>query len=91
MAITMDITTIHGLLVEDAYIKIISVKGGKGSGFFISVNFYVDKASADASKVPLQKKTQYLMAYDANAEVNVIKQAYVYLKTLDEFAEAEDA
>jgi hypothetical protein len=69
-----------GITVNGAYLKVWHISGGKteikfGLGYF---------ASADGEM--FDSKT-FEMAYDINGE-NPIKQAYEYLKSLPEFADA---
>jgi hypothetical protein len=81
MALSKTIT-FKGITVNDAYLKVWQIQGDKteinfGLGYF---------ASADSEM--FDSKT-FTMAYDIEGD-NPIKQAYTYLKTLSDFADAGD-
>lgn len=67
---------------EDAYLKVISFSGSKETISFALGTF------KEKDGVLLQKQ-EYVFAIDLDGP-NPIKQAYEYLKTLPEFADATD-
>ena len=83
MAFTQLTTSVHGLNVPDAYHRVENVQlAGKNSIFF-QLRTYKDP----------QKPSFNTTAFDAPYDLegpNPIKQAYLYLKTLPEFADAID-
>lgn len=70
--------------IENAYIKVMEIKGGKTSMRAKVMSF----ASSDANS-PEIDTAFYRFTPDLNGE-NFIRQAYLFLKTLPEFANAED-
>jgi hypothetical protein len=78
------LTDNFGIEVEipNAYIKISKVECTKNQ-----MNFFID-IKQNSSEIPFLNKVEKL-DYDING-VNPIKQAYLYLKTLPEFAGAVD-
>ena len=82
MALTKDISLLNGLAAPRSYIRVSSVQVSKQNGTAV-VNFY-----AEQNKEAFQNKS-YAFAYDLE-NANPIAQAYEHLKTLPEFAGAED-
>lgn len=86
MALEKTITVSDGLgqdaVISNAYIRVDSVSGGKDN-LSILVNSYKDKNLASI-------KTNRFLFQPAMDEKNFISQAYDYLKTLPEFANAKD-
>ena len=86
MALIKQIKTNHGLILENAYIKITKQTGNKDN-INIIVSIFKDKQSSDENKESI---TQYVYNFTPNLEENFIKQGYEYLKTLNEFKNAVD-
>ena len=87
MALEKNIILDVGLEVRNAYIRIDTVSGYKGS-IEISVNTYVSRESFLKGTGYL---TQNLFVFTPSVDVgskNFIKQGYDYLKTLSEFENA---
>lgn len=70
---------------KNCYIKITSISGDKEK-LSINVNFY---ETADKEEIIDKKNYQFTPLIEDNSD-NFIKQGYEYLKTLDEFKDAED-
>lgn len=82
MAITKNIETQFGITIENAYLRIESIEINRD---LMTINL---KKYADKEKSFFAEKN-YTCMYNINGE-NPFKQGYVYLKTLEEFKEAED-
>jgi hypothetical protein len=82
MALTKNVTTNKGLTCTGAYIRAEQISLNK-SGMTVGVSFKVD-----ADSEPFEEKT-FEIPYVMTGE-NPIKQAYIHLKTLPEFADATD-
>ena len=75
-----------GIVVKDAYVKIVSAGSSKTSTN-IRLAYYVDSKQ----EVPFYEH-EYVFKPDMTTEgKNLWEQGYEYLKTLPEFEEAEDA
>jgi hypothetical protein len=75
-------TEIMGLSTKNAYYQVVSVKElGKNGAIAVVHGFTND------SKEHSFYKNEFAFAYDMSGE-NPIKQAYEYIKTLPEFADA---
>lgn len=83
MALKKSITTIHGINIVDAYIRVDGLRLSSKSTIAFNACVY-----ADSSK-PMVDGRQVECAYNINGE-NPIAQAYAHLKTLPEFADAVD-
>lgn len=70
--------------IPNAYIKVMEVKGGK-----TSIRAKVMSFASSDTQSPEIDTVFYRFTPDLNGE-NFIRQAYVFLKTLPEFADAED-
>jgi len=68
------------LIVQDAYLRVDKIEGNK-TVMSCVVNAYSENVIIDTK--------QHSFVIDVNGE-NFIKQAYLHLKTLPEFADAED-
>lgn len=86
MAISMEIETGHGLVVENAYVKIVELSGNK-ENINLRVDFYLNKISSDSGKAPLK---QEIYSFIPTLNDNFIKEGYDYLKTLEEFMNSID-
>lgn len=85
MALSKSITLPSGLTANDAYIRIESVSIVKNELTGVTVNFFVSSSNLE-SPIAVQC---YGFDYALDGE-NIVKQAYEYLKTLPEFADAVD-
>lgn len=83
MALKKTIQTQYGIDVKDAYCKVSSLSIIDKAKIGFSISCY-----ANTDSYPITSK-QYICDYDINGE-NPIKQAYLHLKTLPEFADAVD-
>lgn len=84
MALTKDIVTIHGIAVSSAYFRVETVHLPSKTEMMYSINGYVD-----SSQVHPVWTRQTTAAYDIAGE-NPFRQAYLHLKTLQDFADATD-
>jgi hypothetical protein len=83
MALSKTITTVHGFEAVDAYHRVEAVSlVGKDQ-----ISFHV--RSYAAPDKPFFQEQVLTAPYDLSG-VNPIKQAYEHVKTLEEFADAED-
>ena len=82
MALKANVTTEHGIHVDDAYCRVVEVSITKNYTAFTLQHL------VDATKAPFFEK-RVSCSYDLNGE-NPYIQSYNYLKTLPEFADAED-
>jgi hypothetical protein len=85
MAVKRTQTLVNGLVVTDGYNRVDSIILSKSS-MIIELNIY---ARDNPEDMPAVLKTSYSCNYNIEGE-NPIKQAYEYLKTLPEFADATD-
>ena len=83
MAITKEFTTIHGIELPSAYIRVESVRLVTKSEISFSVCIYADQSK------PMVECISAECAYDINGE-NPIAQAYSHIKTMHEFFDAVD-
>lgn len=83
MALSMSIETVHGLEVPDAYHRVEALELASKSSMSFHVRAYV---SADK---PFVSESVHAAPYDIAGD-NPIKQAYIYVKSLPEFASATD-
>lgn len=84
MAIQSTITTDSGLSIENAYSRIEKIKLTSKTSIAFELASYVSQESNSAFN-----SKGYLAKYDLSGE-NPIRQAYLYLKTLPEYANADD-
>lgn len=84
MALTKDITTVHGIVIASAYFRVEDVQLPSKTEMIYALNAYVD-----ASQSHPVWTMQATAAYDIAGE-NPFRQAYLHLKTLPEFAGATD-
>jgi hypothetical protein len=84
MALKQKISTVSGIEVDDAYHRVEQVSLVNKSNISFAVNAYKDSEN----KTYITSKF-YSCQYDL-AGKNPIAQAYAHLKTLEEFAGAED-
>lgn len=83
MAIKKSITTIHGINLNDAYIRVEALRLVNKSSIAFNVCIYAD------SEKPMVDGRTVECAYDIDG-ANPLEQAYSYLKELHEFAGALD-
>ena len=80
------------ILITDAYHKIHEVRIAPAENGTFSVHFSLElKANTTAPYVCLVRTIDYMFYYDLESTDNVLKQAYDYMKTLEEFDGAVDA
>ena len=84
MALSKNITTAHGIVVEDAYLRVDSVCITDKHAMQFIVHAYKDAGQ----RHPFWH-VQMSCPYDIDGE-NPVRQAYIHLKTLPEFAGATD-
>lgn len=90
MALQKNLELNTGLTVENAYLRIDAISGYKGE-IAISVNSYVSQQAFIDGNEYLQQQFFTFVPSVADDAPNFIKQGYLYLKTLPEFADATDA
>jgi len=83
MAIKKTVTTVHGLVAPDAYHRVEGLRLEGKDEITFQVRSYTDPTGPFFSEIAVSSP------YDLEGE-NPIKQAYVHLKGLPEFAAAED-
>jgi hypothetical protein len=83
MAISKTITTIHGFIAKDAYVRIEEIKIIGKDRIETVARFYLSADKPSFGEQPLS------CLYDLDGH-NPIKQAYQFLKTLPEFSDAVD-
>ena len=83
MALQKTIQTQYGVDVDNAYCKVASLHLLEKTKIAFNIACY---AKTEATPILIK---QYICDYDINGE-NPIKQAYLHLKTLPEFAGAVD-
>jgi hypothetical protein len=84
MAFTRTIETDWGMTVLDSYCRIEAVSLASKSSISFHLRFY-----AKPENKPFFKEQVFACSYDIDG-VNPIKQAYLYLRSLPEFASAKD-
>jgi hypothetical protein len=89
MALQTTINSEIGISFENAYCY-ISMVGGSKDLLSIQVNWYVNEAARIADLRPIESKGYSFIPNVAEGSTNFIKQGYLYLKTLEEFANAID-
>ena len=72
-----------GLVLEEAYCKVEEINANKEKMSF-HLSIYLNKEARNNGKVPFQTKV-FSCEHNLELEENSIKQAYKFLKTLDEF------
>lgn len=85
MALIVKTTTAFGLSVDNAYCRIEGVSIAKDGGMTFTLCRYV----AQGTQFPSFGNTQFTTSYTLTG-ANPVQQAYEYLKTLPEFANATD-
>lgn len=83
MAISKSISTIYGIKLENAYIRIENIRISPKTVISYDVCYYADQSN------PEIEVKRFECSYDMNG-VNPMIQAYDYLKSLPEFADAVD-
>lgn len=79
----------NGLSLNNVYARVDSVFGSK-LGVDFSVNYYVSREAFLSGKPYLQQEMHKFVPSVAAGSENIFKQAYVYMKTLEEFKNALD-
>ena len=83
MAIEQTVKLNSGIEIKQCYVRVENVTVSEKENLSIVVNFYFNK-----DKTPV-KQESYSAKYDLLGD-NPIKQSYLHLKTLPEFAGAKD-
>jgi hypothetical protein len=83
MALQKNLDTVYGINIPDAYFRVTSAVIQNKNCLGFTVNSYADK------NLQAIGSSQYSCEYDINGE-NPLKQAYIYLRTLEEFSTAID-
>ena len=83
MALQLTKTTKFGIEVKNAYIRVEQLSINVKENMHFVTKSYNDK------ELPSFEENFYNISYNINGE-NPIKQAYLHLKTLPEFADAVD-
>jgi hypothetical protein len=85
----MNYQTDMGISLLDTYCYVHKIGGGKEL-LYIQVNWYVDWDARNNNLKPIGSKGYSFIPDVGENSVNFIKQAYLYLKTLDEFSDSID-
>ena len=88
MALKIKTNTQFGVELDEAYAKIICFNGNKET-VDIMVGYYADANARELNMAPI-KSENFNFVFNEDSQFNIIKQGYEYLKTLDEFKDAED-
>jgi len=83
MAFSLTVNQETGITVSNAYVRIDSISIRKGAIGNAVVKFFVEP-----TKAPFESR-DFIFLYELDGP-NPIKQAYLHLKTLPEFADAVD-
>lgn len=83
MALKNAFTTVHGINLSDAYIRVEALRLATKSTIAFNVCFYADPAKPMVDGRPIE------CAYDL-AGANPLEQAYAHLKSMPEFSGAVD-
>lgn len=78
-----------GIVVEDAYHKVVFIGGNKDI-LSITVGVFMSKAASDSKMNPINQFSYSFIPSVGSSAPEFIQQAYEYLKTLPEFAAAVD-
>lgn len=87
MALQKTITLDNGITLTDAYLKARSVAGTK-EHMVIELTINVNQSMSDQGKHVAVRN--YSFVPELESEDNIFKQAYEYLKSLDEYLDATD-
>lgn len=81
----------NGLSISNSYAKIGFFEGNnKDKVFNFALEYYVDYTARESGKLPV-KTEMYSFEFSSEEDSNnFIKQAYLYLKTLDKFKNSRD-
>jgi hypothetical protein len=88
MALLMNVEFANGLTCQNAYLKVISVGGGKEKAV-IELAVSKGKTFSDAGNF-IEKQYYDFVPSVLDDAPNFIKQAYEYIKSLSEFIDATD-
>jgi|HigsolmetaAR206D_1030411.scaffolds.fasta_scaffold12044_2 hypothetical protein len=88
MALSMQYTTVQGIELPAAYIKIDEQSGIEK--IYIRVSYYASRGHRLDGKAWLEQEVYSFVPSVADDAPNFIKQGYEYLKTLDKFKVAID-
>lgn len=85
MALQKTITTVNGIVVDNAYHRVEDIAIGNKTTLNFSLASYVNQDK----QYPAFQRQMFCVEYDMNGK-NPFVQAYTYVKTLPEFAGAKD-
>lgn len=90
MALKKTIELDNGLTIPDAYFSVDTIRGTKSKAE-IGLNVHIsEEAKGDGKAIVLQQSFSFTPSIE-DGSPNIIKQAYLHLKTLPEFEGAVDA
>jgi hypothetical protein len=89
MAFKMKVESEMGATFPNTYCYIHKIGGSKDL-LYIQVNWYVDQDARFNNLKPVDSKGYSFVPEVDDDSLNFIKQGYLYLKTLDEFADVVD-
>ncbi|WP_144597473.1 MULTISPECIES: hypothetical protein [Bacillus] len=89
MGIALNKMLNNGLSLNNVYARVDSIFGSK-LGVDFSVNYYVSREAFLSGKPYLQQEMYKFVPSIAIGSENIFKQAYMHMKTLEEFKNALD-
>lgn len=89
MALMMDVELENGITVENSYMRISELTGNKES-IKLTVKTYLSQEAYLGSKAPIETRLYVFTPSVDEGSENFIRQAYLYLKSLPEYASAKD-
>jgi hypothetical protein len=89
MAFRMTFESDMGISLPDTYCYVHKIGGSKDL-LYVQVNWYISEEVRHSDLKPIDSKGYSFVPDVTDESYNFIKQAYLYLKTLEEFAEAVD-
>lgn len=89
MAYQMTVNTDSGLTVNNAYLRIVAVNGGKEAITAIVVA-HINKEAVESGLAPIKETYFTFVPSVEKHAANFIQQAYDYGKTIEDYKEAID-
>lgn len=89
MALVMERDTGYGISLEEAYIKVENTSGNKEL-LYITVLVFLNDTARKEGKSPIEQYSYSFVPKVTDDAPNYHKQAYEYLKSLPEYADAID-
>jgi hypothetical protein len=86
MAFEMDVESDMGISFPSTYCYIHKIGGSKDL-LYLQVNWYVDQAARFNNLKPIESRGYSFIPDVGEESLNFIKQGYIFLKTLEEFAD----